>query len=265
MPYDTARYGIICLSLGKADTMPVHDWKSAPAGYFHHFHQRWTGEICDALNAGLLPKGLFALVEQQAAGLVPDVLALEARPRAKGEEGSSGGGLAVAVEPPKTRFVSRAAEEDVYAAKANRVVIRKSVGKVVAVIEIVSPGNKHSMHALRVFVEKSLEFLEAGIHLLVVDLFPPTRRDPQGIHKAIWDEIADEPFELPPDKPLTLAAYTASVPKTAYVEPVAVGDVLPDMPVFIDSAAYVHVPLERTYEATWAKCPQEFREAVAGG
>jgi hypothetical protein len=34
----------------------------------------------------------------------------------------------------------------------------------------------------------------------------PSARDPLGIHKAIWDEIQDQPFDLPPDKPLTLAA-----------------------------------------------------------
>ena len=32
--------------------------------------------------------------------------------------------------------------------------------------------------------------------MLVIDLLPPTRRDPQGIHKAIWDEIDDEPVRV---------------------------------------------------------------------
>src|SRR6266550_3985900 len=82
-------------------------------------------------------------------------------------------------------------------------------GDVVAVLEIVSPGNKDSWHALRAFARKAVEFLQAGVHLLIVDLFPPSRRDPQGIHKATWDRIHEEPFSPPPDKPLTLAAYAA--------------------------------------------------------
>ncbi len=98
--------------------------------------------------------------------------------------------------------------------------------------------------------------------LLVVDLFPPSPRDPQGIHKAIWDEIRDEPFELPPDKPLTVAAYSAGEPTTAYVEPVAVGDPLPGLPIFLEPGLYVPAPLEATYEATWSKCPEVLREAV---
>jgi hypothetical protein len=41
--------------------MPIHDWSGKPVGLFHHFHQRWAGSICDALNAGRLPKGFYAL------------------------------------------------------------------------------------------------------------------------------------------------------------------------------------------------------------
>ena len=87
-------------------------------------------------------------------------------------------------------------------------------------------------------------------------------RDPHGIHKAIWDEIEEQPFALPPDKPLTLAAYVAGVPKTAYVEPVAVGDVLPDMPAYLDADSYVPVPLEATYEAAFAGMPAKYKRIL---
>ena len=62
---------------------------------------------------------------------------------------------------------------------------------------------------------------------------------------------------------MTLAAYQASPIKTAYVEPVAVGDVLPDMPLYLDSDFYVNVPLEETYRATWNVLPKEIRALVA--
>jgi hypothetical protein len=144
------------------------------------------------------------------------------------------------------------------------VAIRDPQGKVVSVIEIVSPGNKGNRANLRAFVEKAVDFLRQGIHLLVIDLFPPTDRDPQGIHKAIWDEIEEKPFELPPDKPLTLASYSAGLEKVAYVEPIAVGDVLPDMPLFLEPERYVPAPLEATYQATWAVCPAPLKDAVLG-
>ena len=118
-------------------------------------------------------------------------------------------------------------------------------------IEIVSPGNKASASALRAFVEKTSDLIMQGIHLLVIDLFPPSKRDPQGIHKAIWDEFVEEDFELPADERLTLAAYDAGPPPVAYVELAAVGDRLPDMPLFLKPEFYVRTPLEETYKTTW--------------
>ena len=96
---------------------------------------------------------------------------------------------------PKWFQVIARAEQAVYARRADRVVVRHGRGRVVAVVEIVSPGNKSNRHTIRAFVEKAGEMLRQGVNLLVVDLFPPTSRDPQGIHKAIWDEFGDEPFE----------------------------------------------------------------------
>jgi hypothetical protein len=243
--------------------MPVHDWSRVDANVFHHFHQRWTIAICDALNNGLLPAGYSALVEQHAGGLVPDLLALQRRPR---PEEPVGGVLAAT--PPRTRVVRQA--KTGLAARANRVVIRHRLGEVVCVLEIVSQRDKSSRAALLSFVEKTVEFLRQGIHLLVIDLFPPTARDPRGIHKVIWDEIEEEPFEAPADKPLTLAAYVAGdlftgIATTAYVEPVGVGDALPDMPAYLDRGGYVPVPLEATYQAAWATCPTDLRELVTTG
>jgi len=234
--------------------MPIHDWTRVDAGLFHHFHLRWIGSICDALNTGGLPEGFYALAEQVAKGPVPDVLTLHL-----GETGDAAtGGVALATAPPKTRFTVQA-EEEVYVRKASRIAIRHKLGDVIAIIEIVSPGNKSSKHALRSFVEKAVEVLDQGIHLLVVDLFPPSKRDPQGIHKAVWDEIVDKPFELPADKKLTLASYSAGVPKTAFVEPVAVGDQLPDMPLFLEPDIYVPTPLEATYAETWRTFPKPLK------
>ncbi len=216
--------------------MPVHEWSRVDANAFHHFHQCWTIAICDALNGSRLPSGYSALVEQHAGGLVPDVLSVNAA----------------------------------LAARGNRVAIRHRLKKVVCVLEIISPGNKSGKAVFRDFVDKSVELLRQGIHLLVVDILPPTKRDPQGIHKAIWDKIEDEPFEPPPDKPLTLAAYvagsiSAGIETQAYVESVGVGDPLPDMPAFIDPNGYVPVPLEATYQAAWARCPADLREWVETG
>jgi hypothetical protein len=241
--------------------MPIHDWTRVDSGIFHHFHQGWTAEIANALNSGGLPTDYFALAEQVVSGPIPDVVTLQKR-TGESHPGFMPGGVAVADAPPKARF-TRTAPADPYAGKANRIAIRHRLGRVVAVIEIVSPGNKDSRHALQSFAQKAFDLLIAGVNLLVVDLFPPSRRDPQGIHPAIWEQIEDDPFELPADKPLTVAAYTGGSVAKAYVEPVAVGDSLPSLPIFLDEYSYVPAPLESTYELTWSKCPQVVRELVS--
>jgi hypothetical protein len=50
----------------------------------------------------------------------------------------------------------------------------------------------------------------------------------------------------------------------AYVELVAVGDVLPQMPLFLDPDWYVNVPLEATYQAAYGGVPAFWRRVVEG-
>ncbi|HZY83806.1 MAG TPA: DUF4058 family protein [Gemmataceae bacterium] len=238
--------------------MPIHDWRRVDAGLFHNFHQGWTAALCDALNTGGLPPSHFALVEKQVRTPIPDILTLNLWPPASRER------LPAPVPaPPRTRMVRRT-EVDCYAGRANRITVRHWDGDVVAVIEIVSPGNKGSRTELRAFVQKTADLIRQNIHVLVIDLFPPSRRDPQGIHKALWDEFEEEDMELPPDKPLTLAAYDAGPPLVAYVEPVAVGDDLPEMSLFLRPEYYVPAPLEATYRATWDVFPAALKGLLQG-
>jgi hypothetical protein len=144
-----------------------------------------------------------------------------------------------------------------YAQKANQVVIHHELGEVVAVIEIVSPGNKDRRRSLRTFVDKAIDLLRQKVNLVIVDPFPPGRHDPNGIHGAIYHELTDESFELPSGKPLTLVSYQVDPVPTAYVEPIAVGDALPDMPLFLEGSRGVDLPLEETYQATWNVLPNE--------
>ncbi len=156
------------------------------------------------------------------------------------------------------------AEIDLYARKADTVTVRHVTDhRVVAMIEIVSPGNKNGRHALGKFVTKAVEMLEAGVHLLIVDLLPPGTFDPQGIHGAIWAEYTGEPFAAPPGLPLTLAAYIGGgeAPE-AYVEPVALGASLIEMPLFLEPDAYVPTPLEMTYQSAWEAVPAIWRRKL---
>ena len=190
--------------------MSVHDWTLVNDRIFHAFHHSWIEEISRALNGGILPASYYALPEQVAAGLGPDVLALEHR----SAEASSGSmaddrydSVALLDTPPQVR-ITEESEMDFYRRKQNYVAVRHASGdSLAAIVEIVSPGNKSSRTAMRAFVEKAAEFIERRIHLLVVDLHPPTPRDPQGIHGAIWEELTGRNYQAPQDERLTLAAY----------------------------------------------------------
>lgn len=251
--------------------MPVHDWTRASAGTLHDFHTAWITELRKALNRGLLPSGYYALAEQVAGDIGPDVLTLESRgtPDSNGHSDDSpldsddDGGVAVAVAPPRVRVTAEVREIHINAIRRRRLVIRHASGdRVVAFLEIVSPGNKDGARLLNSFLDKAVAALVGGYHLLVIDLFPPGPHDPNGIHGAIWDSIDGPGYQAPPEAPLTLAAYTGTPAFRCYVEPTSVGTPLIDMPLFLSTDHYVNVPLEATYLEAWSGVPERWRRVI---
>jgi len=241
--------------------MPIHDWTKIPAGGFHTFRKDWTVELKRRLNRGVLPPGYSAFTELRVDGWEPDVVAIGA----DGAERT--GGVAVATAPPRAKQMSRIRTDAAkYAQRANSISIREEFCPVVAVIEVVSPVNKVRKRSVREFVTKVVDFLSRGVNVVIVNLFPPTPRDPDGLHAMIWAELTDEPFDLrPPDKPLTVASYETGNGFAAYVDPVAVGDELPETPLFLAPGWYVSLPLESTYCASWAETPQPIKAIVEPG
>src|SRR5262245_8632724 len=81
------------------------------------------------------------------------------------------------------------------------------------------------------FVGKAVELLELGVHVLLPDLLHPSRHDPRGLHGAIWNFFDEGPYDLPLAEPLTLASYRAGPAVKVYLEHLAVGGVLIEMPL----------------------------------
>jgi hypothetical protein len=198
--------------------MPIHDWSRVDANLFHDFHQAWSVAIRTALNAGLLPKGYSALVENA----------------------------------------------DQSQASPNRITIQRPLGRRVSAIEILSPRDKLTQRSLQAMVDQIVRLVRQGIHVLVIDLFVPSLRAPANIHHAIWSELNGGPFTPSTGKPLSLVAYISKSSIEAHVKLVALGDELPSMPAFLDVQRYIQVPLEATYQATWASCPENMRALVEG-
>src|SRR3954453_18809402 len=133
--------------------MAIHDWTRVDAGIFHHFHQRWIGDITHVLNQRLLPPQYYALAEQQGAGYEADVLTLKAsggperdddatqRPVPRElDDGNGPGGVLVAA--PRVGF-SAETDLEFFRRKQNVVAVRHVSGDLfVAIVEVMSKGNK---------------------------------------------------------------------------------------------------------------------------
>lgn len=218
--------------------MPTHDWSKAEPWLFHQLHYGWVMHLSDWLNNGGLPDTHFALTEY-------------------------GHRLRGRWEPVETLPTSPDGEH--YFLKRRTIAVRRADYSYAAVVEITSPAVKSSARRFRRFVHKVEQAVAHGIHVLVVDPLPPSGYDPNGIHAALWAAVRGRPDPFSTDKPLTLAAYAAgSTGCEAFVEPLAVGDPLPDMPLFLAPDRYVSVPLGATYEAAWASFPNPLRPLVEG-
>ena len=128
--------------------MPLHNWSNVESRIFHAFHTAWITEIQNALNTGLLPSTYYALAEQHAGDYVADVLTLHSPPtreeltRLNAEEPASGG-TAVAEAPPMIS-VHEKVEMEIAEMQRYLSIRHLSSHRVVAILEIVSPGNKNN-------------------------------------------------------------------------------------------------------------------------
>lgn len=248
--------------------MPVHDWTRVEAGIFHDFHTAWIGEIRTALNGGLLPEGYYALAEQHAGRSIADILTLHAPPGLSKQEPieNLGGGTAVAVAPPRVRRRQTVEQKGQLALRRTVAIRHVSGHRLVALLEIVSPANKDRRLHVDAFAAKAVEALNSSVHLLLVDLFPPGPSDPHGMHGVIRQmlEDTDEPYDLPADEPLTLASYSAGTAIEIYLEHLAPGAPLSEMPLFLEPDRYILAPLESTYVAAYRGMPAFWRNVLEG-
>ncbi len=245
--------------------MPMHDWTKVEAGIYHAFHGPWLQAIARALNNGLLPAAYYAMTEQVTMSVEADVLTLQI-PHANGTPAGSGV-LSLTTTRPAVGVLVR--EQQAAPKRRGRVLVRHvSTHKVVAVIELVSPGNKSAKREYAAFVMKAADVLAARVHLLVIDPFPPPAHTPGGLHASIWPRVVRrrkgrQPFTLSADRPLVVASYAAGQEVVAAVQPFAVGEPVPEIPLFLTvEQEYVTLPLEPTYATAWPDVPKVWRDVI---
>ncbi len=239
--------------------MPVHDWARVSDGTFHDFHMSWLLEIKRALSRGLLPPGYYVMAEQRAGDLgAPDVLTLQ-------EAGGAGptGATALLDAPPAVEQRLHIAA-DSYAARSRNLVVRHSSDdRIVALVEVVSRGNKAGRYPFQKMLDKLIAALRSGVHLMLVDVHPPGPRDPDGVHGALLAELAGLPYRPPEGRPLMAASYAAGADGVeSFAQPFAVGDALPPMPLFLTPGDYVTLPLEPCYRAAFEDVPPRYRRVL---
>lgn len=147
--------------------------------------------------------------------------------------------------------------------------VRAEAGdRLVAVIEVVSRGNKASRDGIGSFLRESAELLGAGVHLALLDPHAPGPRDPAGLHNELWDYLTGRGHELPADAPQAYTAWEADAGGVVpYAVTVAAGGPLPDLPLFLRPGGCVELPLEATATAAFAALPARRRallEPAAG-
>jgi hypothetical protein len=210
---DRAGERVISSPRKEGRAMPVHDWARVDASIFHDFHTAWLTHLKGALNGGLLPPDHYALMEQVASRIRLDVR-------------------------PMRRVL----------------LIRHVRGhRVVAALEIVSPPTKDRRAGVAELAETVAQRLDDGAQVLLIDLLRPGRHDPRGMHGAVWAQLTSDEYEQPTGQPFSLVSYRRSGGATeAFVEPISLGQPLPDMPLFLEREHSINVPLESTYAQAYA-------------
>jgi hypothetical protein len=225
--------------------LSLHHWPN-PQVPWRSFHNHWIIRLVEYLNDGVLPPLFQARPTELIVGIEPDLLLLQtadSSPTIKETDSFPASPTATATLPvPAERpFVGIYSSYD--------------SSRLVAAIELVSPGNKDRPEAVRAFVEKSYLLLQNGVHLLLVDVIGQPQRsmrrpllerlglaDVAGSSEGLW--VASY-AALPAEDP------QAHLTVREWAEPLAVGQPLPQLPLFLRTdQLWVMVDLDQTYRAT---------------
>ena len=242
--------------------MPLRDHFHSPLKRLRHwesFHSRWINAIADGID-DLLPEGYVTEPEVHAGvNIEIDVGTFRERDSgsvaANGQNGSStlvgGRGTAVA-SPPRTYAVPAPtfSVASVIADDFEVRIFRESGGlRLVAAIELVSPGNKDDADARRAFATKCASYLHNSIAVIVIDVVTDRRAN---LHDEILPLITSENVAGLGEGALYAVAYRPIVTNgkatvDIWTHQFAIGETLPTLPLCLNAILAVPVNLEASY------------------
>jgi hypothetical protein len=242
--------------------MPLRDHFHAPwsaSNPWEGFHSAWVNTMVRHLNASVLPRRYRAIPQVHLGPFVETDLAAfdmehqlsrhDISPSPSEEATPAPGASAtwMAPRPTQTLAIDLPAQ-DVFEV---RVQDERRGMKLVGVIELVSPGNKDRPEIRRAFFSKCSAYLQEQVSVIVVDVVTERRANLHEELLELLNATASE-AEFPP---LFGVSYSNRRSRDRWspdicLVAVAVGDLLPTMPLWLAADLVVPVDLESSYEET---------------
>ncbi len=217
------------------------------------FHSSWATRIADALTERWLPPNYFA---EEHAHLGPSVeidVATFERERTTSAVQGKGGVSTVERKvwtPPAADGEFAAAFPDTFEV---RILSTDTGPKLVAAIELISPGNKDRTSERRAFAIKCASYLYQGISVIIVDIVTNRRAN---LHNDILDRMEGaECLRLATESNLYAVAYQPLRRGTedriaVWRSPLGLGQALPTLPLGLGADLVIAVDFEETYAET---------------
>ncbi len=218
------------------------------------FHHAWATSIAQHLNQDVLPENYFAEPEiSLGPAMEIDVATLE-NVESKGAVASEGG-VAMAVWAPPQPTIT--ATVDFAHLDTCEVRVFEDLGgaQLRAAIELISPSNKDRPASRQVFAAKCAGYLKHGVALVIIDVV--TERI-ANLHADLWQslQISGGPAWQSSTGLYAIAYRPVTVvdsPRVeAWPEPLALGELLPTLPLWLSLDLCVPLALHESYSAACA-------------
>ena len=236
--------------------MPLRDHFRSPLDDIRSWdglHGMWPAMIVRQLIE-VLPEHYFAEPGVHLGTLYEVDIGTFRDPLPDSNEGDAReGSVAVATyAPPKPTLTvePRLPKQDVYEV---RIYDSRRHRRLVAAVEIVSPSNKDRPETRTAFVSKVAALLDQGICLSIVDVVTTSNFN---LYAELMDFLDSTDPALGDEPPCTYAVTVRTRPEIErrlmdnWYHPLAIGQPLPTLPIWLTETSAVSLELESSYEET---------------
>jgi hypothetical protein len=213
------------------------------------FHHAWATVIAQHLNHGILPPDYFAEPEISVGPELEIDAALELTRPESGDVGT----VTAVWSPPRPRI---AAKVDFARLDSYEIRVYQDLGgaELRAAIALISPANKDRKGSRQTFAAKCAGYLKHGIAVVIVDIVTARKAN---LHAELFDTLAVKGRRAAWHSPsgLYAVAYrpvtTRKSPRVeVWPEALALGEILPEVPLWLSLDVCVPVRLEDSYVDT---------------